>query len=340
MKYVLGIETSCDDTSAAVVRADGFVVKSLLASQDDLHRPFGGIVPEIASRNHTFHLLPLIDQALTESQMGWTDIDGISVTNRPGLLGSLLVGVVTAKTLALTKEKPFIGIHHLEGHIAAPFLSDEKHQAPSFWTEPFLALVVSGGHTALYRVTGFGRYTLLGETIDDAAGEAFDKFAKMLGLGYPGGAIIDHNAKSGDVKKFNFPRGLSKDDNLNFSFSGLKTAALLQLQKLNQEPKPIADLCASYQEAIVESLMVKVRKALISEKLKKIVVTGGVSANSRLRFCIEQLKNEGIDVAIPPTRYCTDNAAMIAYAGLRRMSNKEFSNLDLGVFARSELGHV
>ncbi len=339
---ILGIETSCDDTSAAIVRTDGYVIGNLLINQDEVHRPFGGIVPEIASRNHTFYLLNLIERLLEESRLGWKDIGGIAVTNRPGLLGSLLVGVITAKTLSLAKNKPFVGVHHLEGHIMAPFLSDEKHKAPLFFKDPFLALVVSGGHTALYRVNKFGNYNVLGETIDDAAGEAFDKFAKMLNLGYPGGAVIDRKAQSGNISRYNFPRGLGKEDNLNFSFSGLKTSALLQLEKMSDDEKSknISDLCASYQEAIVDSLMIKVRKALKLYSLNKVIVTGGVSANSRLRFCIEKLAEESIEVVIPPLKFCTDNAAMIAYAGLKRMEANEFSDLSLTVSARSELGHV
>lgn len=339
-QYVLGIETSCDDTSAAIIRDDGFVMASAISSQDDVHRPFGGIVPEIASRNHTHFLLNLVESAFQKSKLNWSDISGIGVTNRPGLLGSLLVGVVTAKSLALAYKIPFIGIHHLEGHIMAPFLRDDIYQPPHFWETPFLALVVSGGHTSIFKVEKFGSYKLLGETIDDAAGEAFDKFAKMLNLGYPGGAVIDRLSKEGDARAYAFPRGLIKEDSLNFSFSGLKTAALLQLNKMNDEEKNknLKNLCSSFQEAIVDALVTKVEKALRQENINKVIVTGGVSANSRLRQRMEEMvKKHSIECLIPPLRYCTDNAAMIGYAGLKHLDRKERSDLQMGVFARSDL---
>ena len=335
--YVLGIETSCDDTSCAVVDKDGFVLAMLSANQDSVHKPFGGIVPEIASRNHTVTLLPLVDQVLKKANLTIDDIDGIAATNRPGLLGSLLVGMVTAKTLSLSLNKPWIGVHHIEGHLMAPFLNDETYKAPTDWKFPFLSLVVSGGHTSLFKVLEFGKYELLGATIDDAAGEAFDKFAKMAGLGYPGGVQVDNLAKKGKRDAYAFPRALIKEDNYQFSFSGLKTSAQRTLNELGEEKAKanIEDLCASYQEAIVDVLFEKTMKAAREHKIKHVTVTGGVSANSRLR---EKFQSESkITTAIPPLRFCTDNAAMIGLTGLKYLNKGLFSDLNTGVFARASI---
>lgn len=336
-RYVLGIETSCDDTSCAIVDKNGFVLAMLSANQDTVHKPFGGIVPEIASRNHTMTLLPLVDQVLKKANLTIEYIDGIAATNRPGLLGSLLVGMVTAKTLSLALNKPWIGVHHIEGHLMAPFLNDESYKAPTDWKFPFLSLVVSGGHTSLFKVLEFGKYELLGATIDDAAGEAFDKFAKMAGLGYPGGVQVDKLAQKGKRDAYAFPRALIKEDNYQFSFSGLKTAAQRILQDLGEEEskKNIENLCASYQEAIVDVLFEKTMKAAREHKIKHVTVTGGVSANSRLR---EKFQSESkITVAIPPLRFCTDNAAMIGLTGLRYLNKGFTSNLNTGVFARASI---
>lgn len=336
-KYVLGIETSCDDTSCAVVDENGFVKAMLSANQDSLHRPFGGIVPEIASRNHTMTLLPLVDQVLKKANLAIEDIGGIAATNRPGLLGSLLVGMVTAKTLSIALGKPWIGVHHIEGHLMAPFLNDETYKAPQDWKFPFLSLVVSGGHTSLFKVLEFGKYELLGATIDDAAGEAFDKFAKMAGLGYPGGVQVDNLAKNGKKDAYNFPRALIKEDNFDFSFSGLKTSAQRTLSEMKTEDikSNMENLCASYQEAIVDVLFEKTMKAAREHKIKHVTVTGGVSANSRLR---EKFQSESkIQVAIPPLRFCTDNAAMIGLTGLKYLQKGQFSDLNTGVFARANI---
>lgn len=331
LKKVLSIETSCDDTSVSIVGHDGFVHELLSASQDDAHAPFGGIVPEIACRNHSFQLLPLIEKVI--GTMSWQDIDGIAVTNRPGLVGSLIVGLVTAKTLAQLKEKPFLGVNHLEGHLLAPFLRDDQYQ-PSFSHEdPFIALAVSGGHTSLYKVTGLGQYTVLGSTRDDAAGEAFDKFAKMMGLGFPGGVKVDRLAQSGDSRAFALPRALIKEETYDMSFSGLKSSAQRLIEGLEADAleDKLNDLCASFQEAVCEALVAKLNRAIELEKLDKAVLTGGVSANSRLRSMTQEwAKKKGVALLIPPLRYCTDNAAMIGYAGILRMQRGERSDLSLG----------
>lgn len=340
MTHILSIETSCDDTSVAVVREDRRVLACLTASQDLEHAPFGGIVPEIASRNHTAHILPLIEKALGQSSVSWSEIDGIAVTSRPGLVGSLIVGLVTAKTLAVAKDKPFLGVHHIEGHIMAPFLVDDYYRGPDFYKQDFIALIVSGGHTQLYRVQGFGQYETLGETIDDAAGEAFDKFAKMLGLPYPGGVQVDRLAQDGDAKAFVFPKPLLKDGTFNFSFSGLKSAAQRMIEKMTQEQieQSLPDLCASYQKVIVDVLSFKLEKALDQYGIDQFVVSGGVSANSALRLSVKEIADRrSAQVALPPLRYCTDNAAMIGLVGLLRMENGEESSHDLAPLPRASL---
>jgi N6-L-threonylcarbamoyladenine synthase len=335
---VLAIETSCDDTSVAIVDQEGRVISLQSANQDLVHKPFGGIVPEIASRNHTMTLLPLLDQVLSDSRYGWKDIDGLVVTSRPGLIGSLLVGVVTAKTLAMSLQKPFIGINHLEGHLLAPFLRDDEFAPPEDFAYPYLALAVSGGHTQLYIVKGLGDYQVIGKTLDDAAGEAFDKFAKLMGLGFPGGVKVDQLARNGDPESYQFPRALIHDKSFNYSFSGLKTSAHNQLAKMTEQEikDKEADLCASYQQAIVDALMSKLKKAATSHSMKRVILTGGVSANSGLRRAAESWAQEsGMQLVIPPIRYCTDNAAMIGYAGILRLNNGQQSDQTLSPLARS-----
>ncbi len=329
---ILAIETSCDDTSVALVEADGFVRGMLSANQDLQHAPFGGIVPEIASRNHTFQLLPLIEKLLQQSQMEIKDLKGIAVTNRPGLVGSLIVGLVTAKTLSQIYHLPLIGINHLEGHILAPFAYDENFQKTNL-EFPYIALAVSGGHTSIYHVKGLGQYQILGATLDDAAGEAFDKFAKLLGLGFPGGVKVDQLSQNGDTKKYSFPRGLIDEDHLQMSFSGLKSAAARLLQHMSKDEIEMnkTHLCASFQEAVVEALLAKLDLAVTKSRLKNVVITGGVSANSRLRSLgNEWAQKKKLNLYIPPLRYCTDNAAMIGVAGYLRILRGEKHNLDLG----------
>lgn len=339
---ILAIETSCDDTSVAIVDLNGEVKSLVLASQDESHRPFGGVVPELASRCHTENLLPLIERAMMDSGLAWSGITAIAVTSRPGLIGSLLVGVVTAKTLSLVRGVPFVGVNHIEGHLLAALLRDASYGPPPGFDFPFLGLAVSGGHTHLFLCEQPGVYRLLGKTVDDAAGEAFDKFAKMLRLGYPGGVQIDRKAKGGNAKAFSFPRGLIHEDSLNFSFSGLKTAALRTLGSMNVkthedlEPSVLGDICASYQEAIVDVLVEKLAKASRTTGIKCWTITGGVSANSRLRAAAQEAaQREAATLALPPLRYCTDNAAMIGLAGLYRIRRGDFSEQSLSPSASS-----
>ena len=335
---VLSIETSCDDTSVALVDEKRQVLCSLVSSQDHFHKTFGGVVPEIASRNHTAHLLSMIDEALKSNLISWNKVMGIAVTSRPGLVGSLIVGLVTAKTLALIHKKSFLGIHHIEGHIMSPFLIDEKYKGADFFDKNFVALVVSGGHSQIYHVKGFGHYCLLGETLDDSAGEAFDKFAKSLGLGYPGGIRVDHLARKGNPMAYSFPRPLIKKD--NFSFSGLKSSSQRLLETLpeNEKKAQLEDLCASFQKAIIDVLIAKLERALEKTSAKYFVVVGGVSANSALREAVlHTAKKTGTQWAMPPIRYCTDNAAMVGLAGLFRFKRGESSPQNLAPKPREPL---
>lgn len=334
---ILALETSCDDTSVAIVDLDGRVRILLSANQDLFHRPFGGIVPEVASRQHTENLLPLVDGALVQSGLGWDALTGIAVTSRPGLIGSLLVGVVTAKALALAKDLPFIGVNHIEAHLLAPLLRDSTYEPPKEFDFPYLGLAVSGGHTHLFLCERPGCYRLLGRTLDDAAGEALDKFAKMIGLGFPGGAEVDRWAVGGDPTAFAFPRAMMDDEgNLDFSFSGLKTAALRILDGGVNRERQRADLCASFQEAVVDALVTKLVRAARVTGLKNWTVTGGVSANSRLRArASEAVRDHGGVLALPPLRFYTDNAAMVGMAGLHRLRAGETSRQDLAPSASS-----
>lgn len=335
---ILALETSCDDTSVALVDDQGYVKALVSVNQDSAHRPFGGVVPEVASRQHTEQLLPLVERALNEAGMDWSKVRGVAVTSRPGLIGSLLVGVVTAKTLSLVHKIPLAAVNHIEGHLLAPLLKDNSYTPPRDFGFPYLGLAVSGGHTHLFAVEGPGRYTLLGQTLDDAAGEAFDKFAKMMKLGFPGGVRVDQNAQNGDPKAFAFPRGLIHEDNLNFSFSGLKTAAMRTLEGLDEATRDskTADLCASYQEAIVEVLIAKLEKAARKTGLKNWTITGGVSANSSLRKkAAEAAIRKKAVLALPPIKYCTDNAAMIGLAGLFKIKAGFLAGQDLSPSASS-----
>jgi N6-L-threonylcarbamoyladenine synthase len=329
----LAIETSCDDTSAALVDDQGKVLGLASVNQDLAHAPFGGIVPEIAGRNHSLQLLPVIEALFKKTKISWEQVQGIAVTNRPGLVGSLIVGIVTAKSISQSLNIPMIGVNHLEGHILAPFLSDESYKSQFTMDEPFLALAISGGHTSLYQVKGFGQYQVLGSTLDDAAGEAFDKFGKMVGLGFPGGVLVDKHGRNGDPTYFEFPRSMIKEDNYFMSFSGLKAAGQRLVASLPPEEVKthLDDLCASFQEAIVDVLIAKLNRAVVETGIKKIVITGGVSANSRLRYVAEEwARANELLLQIPPLRYCTDNAAMIGFAGIRRINLGQSSDLSLG----------
>ncbi len=326
---LLSIETSCDETAAAVVRDGRFILSNVVSSQVAIHAAFGGVVPEIASRKHLEMITPVIRQSLEEAEVDLSQIEGVAVTRGPGLMGALLVGISMAKSLALACTIPLVGIHHIEGHLLAGFFE----QPTDF---PFLALVVSGGHTHLYRVDGIGCYRILGRTIDDAVGEAFDKTATLLGLGYPGGALIDRLAQQGSPTAIKFPRPLLHDGSLNFSFSGLKTAVLTHLKKQPEIPEGSAlqDLCASFQTAVCEVLVKKTAAALQQEGLQRLVVGGGVACNSGLRVALSRMaENLGIQLLIAPPVLCGDNAAMLAVAGDAYLSAGISDGLDLDAVA-------
>jgi N6-L-threonylcarbamoyladenine synthase len=326
---VLGIESSCDETAAAVVRNGNILLSNVIASQVKVHARYGGVVPEIASRKHIEAIVPVILQALEDASMTIAGIDGIAVTSGPGLIGSLLVGLSVAKALAFARRLPLVGVNHLIGHIAAAFLMES---APEF---PFVALVVSGGHTTIYRVEDFQRFSVLGQTRDDAAGEAFDKAAKLLEIGYPGGVVIDRLAKQGNRETFAFPRAMR--DSLDFSFSGLKTSLLTRLKKRGAPftSDELPDLTASYQEAICDVLVEKTLRAAAMVSATRVVVCGGVAANSRLRERFyTDAASAGIEVFIPPPVLCTDNAAMIAVVGTHLLNAGQKDGLDLNAVSR------
>jgi len=325
---VLAIETSCDETAAAVVRDGREVLSSIVSSQVDIHSKYGGVVPEIASRKHVESIVPVILEALDKAHLHLDDMDGIAVTRGPGLIGSLLVGLSVAKSIAFAKKKPLVGINHLEGHVAAIFLSE---RAPAF---PFVALVVSGGHTLVYLARDFQDFVLLGQTRDDAAGEAFDKAAKLLNIGYPGGVVIDRLAKSGNPEAITFPRPMR--DSLDFSFSGVKTALLTYTRKRGPiTEEEIPDIVASYQEAIVDVLVEKTLRAATLNDIPRVAVVGGVAANSRLRHrFMEEGGKRAIDVFIPPPVLCTDNAAMIAVVGDHLLAKGKRDGHDLNAVSR------
>ena len=306
---ILGIETSCDDTAAAVVD-DGGVRSNVIATQDDVHAAYGGVVPELAARCHLEVIDRVIARALDDAGARWSDLDAIAVTRGPGLVGSLLVGLAAAQGLALRTGLPLVGVHHLEGHVLSPLLDGDVEL-------PFLALLVSGGHSSLYEVAAVGSYRELAGTRDDSAGEAFDKAAKMLGLGYPGGRVIDERARRGDRTAIAFPRGRVRDDDMAMSFSGLKTSLWDYLD--GRTDADVDDVCASYQEAIVDVLVSRVSTAVERTGIRRVVVAGGVSANGRLREVMLAAASElGATVAFPSIALCTDNAAMIAYAAWLR----------------------
>ncbi len=323
---VLGIETSCDETGVAIYdtafTGGQGLLSDALYSQIAMHAEYGGVVPELASRDHTRKLLPLIEQVLKDANLTRQDLDGIAYTAGPGLVGALMVGASTAHGMAKALNIPVLGVHHMEGHLLAPMLEDD---APEF---PFVALLVSGGHTQLVEVQGLGHYQLLGESVDDAAGEAFDKAAKMLGLAYPGGPLVAKLAEQGDPKRFRFPRPMTDRPGLDFSFSGLKTHTLTAIRQLEAagelDEQAKADVARAFEEAGVDTLVIKCRRALDQTGLKRIVMAGGVSANTRLRerLALETQKRQA-RAYYPRGRFCTDNGAMIAYVGAQRLAAGE-----------------
>jgi len=317
---LLGIETSCDDTAAAVVTS-GYVVQSnVLASQDEFHRAYGGIVPEIASRKHAETINAVIELALRNADCSFDSLDGVAVTCGPGLPGSLVVGVAAAQAIALSRGLPVYAVNHLHGHLFANYLEDPQQPDERAPATPFLCLVVSGGHTDLILVETPARHRVIGRTLDDAAGEAFDKVARLLGLGFPGGPVLDKLVQSGNPQAFDFPRGLSRDGSYNFSFSGLKTAVRYHIDAHPEHlTEHLADIAASFQQAVVDALCEKTLRAARELGQTTIALAGGVAANSALRSELRQrARDEGISVRVPPLAYCTDNAAMIAAAAYYR----------------------
>ncbi|MBI3458602.1 MAG: tRNA (adenosine(37)-N6)-threonylcarbamoyltransferase complex transferase subunit TsaD [Candidatus Rokubacteria bacterium] len=325
---VLGIETSCDETAVAVL-ADGVLRSNVVQSQDAIHRSYGGVVPELASRRHLEVVLPVLSHALGDAGVGLADLDGIAVTCGPGLVGSLLVGLSVAKGLAYACRVPLVGVNHLEGHIFAGFLEEPRA------SYPFVALVVSGGHTALYACPEPLSYRLIGQTRDDAAGEAFDKVAKILGLGYPGGPVVERTAREGNARAIPFPMAQITDGAPDFSFSGLKTAVSLYVRRHGPpSPRQIADICASFQATVVKMLVRKTVRAASRLGIRRILLTGGVAANRALREALEgECAERGYAWSAPPLRFCTDNAAMIAAAGAARLARGERANLTLNARA-------
>jgi N6-L-threonylcarbamoyladenine synthase len=322
---VLGIESSCDETAAAVLADGRRILSNVVASQDAIHAPYGGVVPELASRRHLEVVAPVVERALGEASVRLPELDGIAVTQGPGLVGSLLVGLSVAKSLAWVHGTPLVGENHLEGHIYASVLTDDPPE------HPFLALVVSGGHTALYHARAPLEYALVGETRDDAAGEAFDKVAKLLGLGFPGGPIIQKVAEQGDPRAVAFPLAQMTDGARDFSFSGIKTSVASHVRRHGPlGPQQVADIAASFQAAVVKMLVRKTVKASLHLGVKRLVLTGGVAANAPLRAALAaQAAEHGLALHMPPARLCTDNAAMIAAAGTARLRAGQRAALDM-----------
>jgi N6-L-threonylcarbamoyladenine synthase len=311
---VLGIETSCDETGVAVYDGELGLMSHALYSQAHIHAEYGGVVPEIASRDHVRKLIPLLDQCLAEAGTERAEIDGVAYTAGPGLVGALLVGAAAGEAMALALGVPAVAVHHMEGHLLAPLLEADP---PTF---PFVALLVSGGHSMLVEVREIGRYRVLGETLDDAAGEAFDKTAKLLGLGYPGGPVVARAAEDGDVDRYAFPRPMTDRPGLEFSFSGLKTHTRNLYQRHREEDNVQADIAAGFQQAVVDTMVIKCRRAMKQTRCEQLVIAGGVGANRELRRALSQAgERHGWRVSYPRIEFCTDNGAMIALAGYHRL---------------------
>ena len=329
---VLGIETSCDETGVAIYDGSRGLLGHALYSQVDLHAVYGGVVPELASRDHVRKLLPLISQVIVKSGINMSDLDGVAYTAGPGLVGALLVGATAGRSIAWARNIPAIAIHHMEGHLLAPMLEADP---PEF---PFLALLVSGGHTLLVEVDAIGRYRLLGDSLDDAVGEAFDKTASLLGLSYPGGPALAQLALQGDPGRFRFPRPMTDRPGLDFSFSGLKTFALYSWRESDQSQQDRADIARAFEDAVVDTLAIKCRRAVAQTGLKTLVVAGGVGANLRLRARLDEvMSKEGGRTCYPRMEFCTDNGAMIAYAGYRRLQAGQSESLSIKAMPRWSL---
>ncbi len=326
---ILGIETSCDETGVAIYDTERNLITHQLHSQVALHAKFGGVVPELASRDHVCKILPLIKKVLADANIELKNLDAIAYTAGPGLVGALLVGAAFAQSLAYALKIPAVAVNHMEAHLLAPLLEPDP---PEF---PFLALLVSGGHTQLIEVAEFGKYEILGETADDAAGEAFDKVAKILNLPYPGGPELEKLAKQGDAKRFRFPRPMVNRPGLDFSFSGLKTFALNCFHEFGDDPQTKADIAYAFQDAVVDTFAIKCRRAIRQTGLTRLVVAGGVSANKMLRQKLDHMASiENTKIYYPRLEFCTDNGAMVAYAGWRRFILGEKSNTEIKVSPR------
>jgi len=326
---ILGIETSCDETGIAIFDDQLGLLSHQLYSQIALHADYGGVVPELASRDHVRKTIPLIKEAMAAANCTKDDIDGIAFTAGPGLVGALLVGACIGRSLAMAWDKPAIAVHHMEGHLLAPMLEENQ---PEF---PFLALLVSGGHTLMVQVDDIGEYSVLGESIDDAAGEAFDKTAKLLGLDYPGGPRLSKMAEKGVPGRFVFPRPMTNKPGLDFSFSGLKTFAANTIHSEGRDPQTQADIALALQDAVIDTVAIKCKRALKQTGMKRLVVAGGVSANKSLREQLAILmKSLGGEVFYPRNEFCTDNGAMIAYAGMQRLKAGHFQDLTIGAKPR------
>ena len=332
---VLGIETSCDETGIALYDSNAGLLAHALFSQVEIHAEYGGVVPEIASRDHVRKLLPLINKCLGIASLTRSDIDAVAYTAGPGLIGALLVGTATGRSIAMALGVPALAVNHMEGHLLAPMLEAEQ---PAL---PFVALLVSGGHTMLVEVRAIGEYRILGETLDDSAGEAFDKTAKLLGLGYPGGPALAKLAERGDPARFSFPRPMTDRPGLDFSFSGLKTHTRNLWLKSEHDEKTQADIAAGFQQAVVDTLLIKCRRAMQQTRAQQLVVAGGVGANLSLRQTLKQAgKKHGWTVSYPRLEFCTDNGAMIALAGCQRLMTGQHSGPVLQAFARWPLDQL